>query len=272
MNEMRDNIPNGVGLLDKAFHILDLFAVETPTWTQAELGRATGLPKSTVSRLVRYFRARGYLHFLEQRNRYCLGAAAIDLGRRASASFDLGEVAMPILERLGEEVKETVILGSYDRARAEVVCVAQIPSAVEGLRVFQNIGSSFPLHAGAIPKAVLAFLPDEVKAAVLKSSLEPITDHTICDPPLLARDLDEIKARGYAISREETYPGVIGVGAPIFGPDDMVTGSIGVAAPNFRMKAGTVLRYAQRLTEAAAEVSRRLGGTGPVHLANSAAR
>ena len=44
---------SGVGLLNKAFQVLDQFTPENPVWTQAELGRATGVSKSTINRLVR---------------------------------------------------------------------------------------------------------------------------------------------------------------------------------------------------------------------------
>ena len=71
--------------------------------------------------------------------------------------------------------------------------------------------------AGAVAKAVLAFLPDDGKTAVVEGPLSRLTDKTIIDPTVLTHDLDEIKARGYAISREETYPGVYGCGAPVFG-------------------------------------------------------
>ena len=78
-NTVIENIPGGVGLLSKAFHVLDLFTPDRPTWTQADLGRETGVSKSTVNRLVRYFCARGYLMRLEGQGRYGLGPAAVDI-------------------------------------------------------------------------------------------------------------------------------------------------------------------------------------------------
>src|SRR5262245_44109178 len=88
----------GVGLLLKAFQVLDLFSERQPTWTQAELGRATGLARSTLSRLVRFLCARGYL--LDHRGRYTLGFAAIDLGRRAQQQFNLVDLCMDLVEDL----------------------------------------------------------------------------------------------------------------------------------------------------------------------------
>ena len=211
-------LPSGVGLLSKAFQLLDQFTPDHPTWTQADLGRTTGVSKSTVNRLVRYFCARGYLVQLEPQGRYGLGPAAVDLGLRASANFDLGSACVPMIESLAEETLETSLLASYRPGRHEVVCVAQIPSPREGLRVFHSVGSALPLHAGAISKAVLAFLPEGVQTRVIDGPLECLTPTTITDPRVLKHDLEEIRLRGYAISREETYSGVYGVGAPVIGP------------------------------------------------------
>jgi DNA-binding IclR family transcriptional regulator len=262
-NTVIDKTPGGVGLLNKAFHVLDQFTTDQPTWTQADLGRATGVSKSTVNRLVRYFCTRGYLTRLEGQGRYGLGPAAVDLGTRASAQFDLGGAALPLLERLMRETDETSLLASYRPGQSEVVCVAQIASPREGLRVFQSIGSAIPLHAGAVAKAVLAFLPDEVRTAVVEGPLVRLTEKTITDPAVLAHDLDEIKARGHAISREETYPGVYGIGAPVFGPGGAIAGGIAIAAPSFRMEAATMLDHVKRVVAVAEALSDRLGSPGP---------
>lgn len=257
-----DKAPGGVGLLNKAFQLLDQFTPNQPTWTQAELGRATGVSKSTVNRLVRYFCVRGYLMQLERQGRYGLGPAAVALGLRASAQFDLGGAAMPLLEELTRETHETALLASYRPGRSEVVCVAQIASPNEGLRVFQSIGSAIPLHAGAVAKAVLAFLPDDLKATIVDGPLARLTENTITDRNVLAHDLDEIKARGYAISREESHPGVYGIGAPVFGPGGVIAGGIAVAAPSFRMDAATMLDHARRVVATAKALSNRLGAPG----------
>ncbi len=254
-----DKSPGGVGLLNKAFHVLDQFTPDKPTWSQADLGRATGVSKSTVNRLVRYFCDRGYLMQLAGQGRYGLGPAAVDLGLRASSQFDLGGAAMPLLEQLTRETDETSLLASYRPGQNEVICVAQIASPREGLRVFQNLGSAIPLHAGAVAKAVLAFLPDDVKTAIIEGPLVRLTEKTITNSTVLAHDLDEIRARGYAISREETYPGVYGIGAPVFGPGGAIAGGIAVAAPLFRMEAATMLDHAKRVVGVAGALSQRLG-------------
>lgn len=252
----------GVGLLNKAFQVLDLFTTDKPMWTQAELGEATGVSKSTVNRLVRYFCDQGYLTQPGGKGPYGLGPAAVDLGLRASAQFDIGTAARPLLEQLASDTGETALLAAYRPGQREAVYVVQVPGPGEGLRVFQSVGSSISLHAGAVAKAILAYLPDEIRDDIVNSPLEKLTDTTITDPAVLVHDLAEIRARGYAISREETYAGVYGIGAPVFGPGGSVAAGIAIAAPTSRMDSATMLEHAQKVMTAAKTVSARFVDAG----------
>jgi DNA-binding IclR family transcriptional regulator len=248
--------PAGVGLLLKAFQILDLFTDARPSWSQAELVRATGLARSTLSRLVRFLCARGYL--LEQRGRYALGFAAIDLGRRAQVQFNLVDLCQDLLEELARTTAETVILTGYDEARANVVCLAQIPSRHGGLRVFENIGTAYQLHAGATAKAVLAFLPQRHIDSVLNGPLPPINPAFVPNAGKLRRELVTIRARGYVVTRQETYPGVIGIGVPVLTPRVQPLGSIAIAGPIQRMTPAVIAKGAKLLIDVGRRVTERL--------------
>ncbi len=251
----------GVGLLLKALQILDLFSDERPTWTQAELTRETGLARSTLSRLVRFLCARGYLLFQEQRGRYSLGYAAIDLGRRAQAHFSLVDVCLDLIEDLAQATAETVILTGYDEMHARVVCLAQIPSRHGGLRVFESIGTTFPLHAGATAKAVLAFIPPAQIDAILAGDLVLPNPVMATSPSKLRREIAEIQGQGYALSLEETYPGVAGIGIPLLTPSGRPLGSIAVAAPVQRMPRETIADYVSLLLAAAEKARARIAGS-----------
>ena len=168
---------------------------------------------------------------------------------------------MPLLERLVQETQETALVASYQVGRREVVCVAQIPSPHEGLRVFQSVGSAIPLHAGAVAKAVLAYLPEGIRSSIVAGPLEEMTDQTITDAAVLAHDLEDVRARGYSVSRDETYAGVYGIGAPIFGPANVVVAGIAIAAPKTRMESTTMLSHAQKVIAVAAVLSMQLGAS-----------
>lgn len=249
----------GVGLLHKAFAVLDLFQIDNPDWTQADIARAADLPRSTASRVVRYLVQTGYLRFDAASRSYALGPAAADLGRRAAGASDLASLSRDVLEDISHRTRETVMLTRYDAAGAAVICVDQVPSLHEGLQVFERIGARFPLHAGATAKAVLAALPEHICSRVLAGPLVSVGSAAQVDASRLAADVDTIRARGYATSQEETYPGASGVGVAILGPSGPV-GSIAVAAPIYRMTPEVEVRVTNLLIEGAARIGARLSG------------
>lgn len=250
--------PAGVGLLVKAFQILDLFTERRASWTQAELVRESGFSRSTLGRLVRFLCARGFL--LERRGRYTLGFSAIDLGRRANHQFGLVDVCDDLLEEVAKATAETVILTGYDEAHACVVCLAQIPGRLGGLRVFETIGAVYPLHSGASPKAVLAFLPEGQAEAVLGGDLTPINPAGATSAESLRKEIGEIRRTGFALTFEETYPGVTGIAVPVLTPRGEPLGSIAIAGPAQRFDENMVRASAALLLDIGRRAAARLAG------------
>ena len=246
--------PPGVGLVQKTLQILDLFQNDAPNWSQVEIAQSTGMPRSTVNRLVKFLTDRGYLTLLDGRSRYSLGPASIDLGRRASALFDFRGICRPVLERLSRETGETVILTSVVGAGNAVRCVDQIESTREGLRVFEQIGSIFPLHAGASPRAVLAAMGRYEQEKYLSRQLARITDKTIIDATELLRKTAETQNRGYSISNGETYDGVMGVGAAFYWGNERPAGSLAIAMPTQRATPESIAKIGELLKLACIDV------------------
>jgi len=106
-------------------------------------------------------------------------------------------------------------------------------------------------------KALLAFLPPEEIAAYLARPLERVTSKVINEPRRLRQHLAQIRARGYAESWEEVYPGAVGVAVPIIGPEGFAVASLGIAGPVHRFTPDRVASVAQRLLTAGKELSRR---------------
>ncbi|NQV98591.1 MAG: IclR family transcriptional regulator [Rhodospirillales bacterium] len=255
-----DKAVAGTGLLVKTFQILDLFQTDAPSWTQAELSRATGMNRSAISRLVRYLGERGYLAQSADSGKYRLGPAAIDLGRRAEAGFDLRDVCKPLLSQLALQTDETIILTQFDEAASQVVCVDQIEGRQTGLRVFEPIGTRFPLHAGAAPKAVMALLSETEQTQIIQAPMQSFTDLTVTDPRLLRADLEQTKIRGYAISEGETYPGVAGVAAGFWGHHHRPGGSIAIAGPMQRLDKQRLHETGRLLRKTADDITQLIGG------------
>jgi IclR family acetate operon transcriptional repressor len=244
----------GPKVLEKTLRVLDLFTVERPSWSATEVARELEMPTATAHRIVRALEARSYLARVD--SRYRLGFAAIDLGRRATASMDLRARLGGVLRELARTTGETALLTVYDESRHGSLCVDRIETT-HSLRLTIEIGRVTPMHAGASAKALLAFLERPVVDEVLSRKLERLGPGTITDPDVLHEQLQGIRARGWAASYEENNADAWGLAAPII-VGGRVVASIGFAAPTARHSDSTVRKLAKLVRAAARESEARL--------------
>jgi DNA-binding IclR family transcriptional regulator len=123
-----------------------------------------------------------------------------------------------------------------------------------------EVGAVLPMHATALGKAVLAYLPAPEREDVLAAGLPKLTGRTVSTAAALGKELDSVKERGYAVEREEAVLGEVGIAAPIFGRMGDVVGGIGVAGPTERLSGkARESTVATAVGEAARSISRDLG-------------
>src|SRR5207247_2865726 len=95
----------------------------------------------------------------------------------------------------------------------EFVYIDQLVSPQE-IKLAVELGRPFPLHAGATGRAILAFLPDGAREALLAEPLERLTPETVVDPVGLGILLAGVRGAGLAVSRSERREGAAAVAAP----------------------------------------------------------
>ena len=203
---------NPVRVLGKATRMLDLLADGGEMTVQA-LADAAKEPRSSVYRLLGGLREAELVEPGGRRGTYRLGIKLLRLSGAVILRFDERRGALPAMERLHEHTEETVFL-SVLRGR-EAVCIERIEGRwVQSMAL--TLGGSLPLHIGAGPRALLAFLGEEAWMEYLAAGeLTPFTEHSITDPDALLADLRATRERGYAISDEDVVVGMAALGAPI---------------------------------------------------------
>ena len=220
----------GDGRLGRAVTVLEAFRVEDHGVRYAELQRRTGLPKSTLHRLLSELLA---LRLVDQHDGlYHLGGRLFELGMRASIERGLIEVATPFLEDLYERTHETVHLGV--REGLEVVYVAKLGGHRQA-RSPSRLGGRMPLHATAIGKALLAHAPTGVRREVLTGELVRLAPRTLTVPGPITRQLDAVLEEGVAYEIEESAVGLTCIAAPIVGGGPVVA-AVSVTGPVTRFR------------------------------------
>jgi DNA-binding IclR family transcriptional regulator len=127
------------------------------------------------------------------------------------------------------------------------------------IRQVRPVNEWRPVHGGASGRALLAFLPESEREAVLAGPLEPVTPNTVTDPDALRRELAEVRERGYSLTRGERVLGAVGIAAPVLAGDGRLLGVIGIGVPEQRFRASDEARLAKRVIAAAAAVARAAG-------------
>jgi IclR family acetate operon transcriptional repressor len=255
-----------VPALRKGLAVLEALAAGGPL-PMSEIQRRAGLNKTMTFRILRTLAEMGYVAHDPVARRYGLGLRWLEFGAAAANQIDIVAVSQPLLTVLWEEFDETVNLGLL--AGERVVYAAMLESR-QGLRMSARPGQQDLLHSTSLGKAILAFTAPGKRDALLQSAMpfERRTPRTLVELPDVLAELEATRARGYAVDDEENEAGVFCVGAPVLNGEGEAIAGLSISGPATRIDQDQARRFAERLTAACAEISRRMGqpATAPVRV------
>jgi IclR family transcriptional regulator, acetate operon repressor len=284
--------PNGTQAIDRAAMLLTQVVHGSEPVSFTELTAASGLAKSTTSRLLMALER----HQLVRRDgdgRFWPGELFVRYAWRPAAGTHLIAVAQPFLARLGEQTGETINLGiavgdgarsslgagehgrtgggqadgiaraggggAGDAAgRATTMTVEQIAQVSSRYLIGGTnwVGLSVPLHCSALGKVLLAF----GAATMPPEPYEARTAHTITTRAALDDELGAVREHGYAVTDEELEPGLVAVAAPVYAGGRVATAAISVSAPASRLSGAQIPATATLCMAAADDLSATLSG------------
>lgn len=216
----------------------------------SELSRRTGLPKTTVHRLVGQMIEHGLLERAGRAVR--LGLRLFEIGQLATRQRGLVDAARPLLADLREATKNTVHLAVLEGTEVVYLDVLRGPDAP---RLPSRVGGRFPAHATGVGKAILAFSGPETVERVVATGLPRISARTITSPMTLHRQLARIRDQATAYEREESGIGTVCVASPILDRSEFAVAAISISGWVNRMR---VERLAPAVRTTALTLSRTL--------------
>ena len=153
------------------------------------------------------------------------------------------------LQELLNQFRETVGLYALNGKRR--VCVARLEGS-RRLRSVVRIGESFSLTRGASGRVLLAYQPPEVVEECLRE-----------DPFDARQSREDIRRRGYAISRSERESGLISIAAPVFDAHGQVVASLFLTGADVHFDQKLIDLIAKTLVRFAWEISVKMGHNAP---------
>jgi DNA-binding IclR family transcriptional regulator len=249
---------HGTAALEKGLDVLRAVALAARPPSLAELGEQTGLPRSTLHRIVSVLVAQGLVSYGRLERRLVPGLGLLEMARRSFEESDVRAAAHAAIRNLSKSVGETVHLATL--VDHEVVYLDKV-ECDHPIRLHSAIGKRGPVHCTAVGKAIAAFLPEANRKDLLSRLDFPrFTPRTICSAADMEIEFTLIRRRLYSLDREEHAEGVHCCSAPIFDFRGLPVAGISVTAPVSRVPQSQLERIAPKIIEAAQEATVRLGG------------
>ena len=242
--------------LGRYVRILESVAPSRAGLTLTDISQQAGLQAGTVHRLLRGLLDLGLLRARAGSKSYVPGPRLKNLLHLTMEMPEYSDLAQVTLDRLVEEFGETAHLARLNGDCAESVLMKQ-PLGSD--RAFVQPGRRLPLHAAASGKALLAFQDEAFVSRYLSGTRARYTERTKVGEAEIRRDLERIREDGMAVCENELDAGVLSYGHPVPAGDGHVLYSIGITGLADRFHLVDRTRIREKLSEAAAELSRSLG-------------
>ena len=219
-----------------------------------DIASASGIPKSTASRLVSALERQGLVEQDGERGRLRPGPAILRVAERSLLERSVVELARTPMDVLSECSGETINLALPSRNGVEHV--AQVDSE-HFLGAGQWLGRSADYHVTAAGKIFMAF----GRATLPARPLEKLTEHTTVDPSRVRAELAQVRADDFAEAIDELEIGLAAIAAPVRGAAGEVVAALSISGPTVRMTPERIAELRPTLVEEARTLSRRLGNT-----------
>ncbi|QSG09936.1 DNA-binding transcriptional regulator, IclR family [Halapricum desulfuricans] len=189
----------------------------------SELARYLDRSKGGIYKHVHTLADLGYL--VERDGTYRLSLGLWSLGATVPERV-VPDSVESVVNDLAASVGHVTTLVLYESKRAIATYVRRpTPAATQPFRE----GESLPLYATASGKAILAFLPDEERNAVLEGELDTYTDATLTDPRVIESALETVREQQLARDDGEYRADVECLAAPILDKSGHPQGAVGVS-------------------------------------------
>lgn len=213
-----------VRTFDRALDVLICFSTAGGHLSTTEVATQCGLDRATARRLLRTLEALGYVASAGGRHRPT--AKVLQLGYAPLASESFAEIVQPFLDDVAQAVDQSCSLAVLDGEAAVFVARAAV-RRVMTIRLAP--GARVPAAASAVGRALLTGLaPEDLATHLRRHPLVAYTEHTITDIRLLTAQIDQARARGWALIDQELELGVRSVAVPLHDAAGAVVAAITV--------------------------------------------
>lgn len=220
-----------VAAFEKGLAIIEAFDTVVPELTLTAAARKTRLTRAAARRYLRTLVSLGYAE--TDGKMFRLTPRIMRLGYAYLSTAPLPNLAQPILDRIGERLREVVSLATRDGT--EIVFLARSASR-RVLSATTSVGMRLPVYCTAMGRIMLAGLADvEAKRLLAAMPRKRLTPRTKVDPRELMVEIAAARKQGFSVSDGELEPGLRSIAVPVTDRQGHVVLAISVSLLATRM-------------------------------------
>jgi DNA-binding IclR family transcriptional regulator len=243
-----------VPALERGLDILELLSASEGGSTRAALADAMGVSVSQIFRMLDCLQRRMYISLDPRNNHFALTSKLFEVAHRHPPTRRLIALAIPIMRGAAMRARQSIHLSVYDDGQQLVI--AQV-DALEDSGYFVKPGTRRDIYLTASGRVLLAFQPDEERAAMLAAAKAKTTE--LMPEADLLRHLEIIRLRGFEEMPSLQIAGIHNFCFPVM---DVSGKAVATMTMPFLFRTDLVSRMDEArdaLGLAAAELSRLLG-------------
>lgn len=220
----------GKSPIERAFRLLQIIVASGESLGVRELARRSGLPRSTVSRLVGTLTDLGMIARTAD-GAAIPGSALATLAPHGGSDPMLGDQLRPLLAELVQTFNENAALSVDDGDR--LLYLSQV-TADHAVSVPDVSGEHHLFHLVAPGLLTMAWWPPDRLDAALRQPLEERTEQSVIDPAALTERLATVRDNGWCWTNQELDSGVNGLAVPVV-VDAQLVATISLFGPAYRL-------------------------------------
>ena len=178
----------------------------------AQVSHLTGIPRAAARRSLHTLSKLGFVA-VDDGRRFYLRPRVLSFSHAYLSASPLAVLAQPILDRLGESLREACSLAILDGD--EIVYLARSASS----RIMSpalNVGRRLPAYCTSIGQVLLAHVaPEELDDYLARARFHPYTEHTLTTPARIRDALRAVRETGFAFASQQMEPRLCTLAVPV---------------------------------------------------------
>ena len=209
--------------LIRGLRLIDILSNYPNGCPLAKLAEIAELNKSTVHRLLQGLQQEGFIRPATTAGSYRLTTKCLSIGHKMFSSLNIINVASSYLEQLNLILGETVNFSMRENDHA--IMIYKLEPTTGMMRTRAYIGQHLQLYCSAMGKLYMAYdKPDYTTVYWQKNQnvIQRLTCNTITELAVMEKELQDIRAQGFAMDKEENELGISCIACPIFNFENKV--------------------------------------------------